>query len=178
MMLLLRLVPVVRLAMVLTRTMMMLDIFCARLGAGGWKLRSLSEITEAVQAKLPGYRGTGTASRWEQERRQECDKPDVNDTGLAEETSMFLSDPQNKDVVRLLTGNFNTLLNVFQKLDKTKDGSLSIDEFVPGMRSLGLTKSTAERFMIALDVDQTGGVEVAELFRAGAFLCCGRLHAA
>ena len=38
------------------------------------------------------------------------------------------------------------------------------------MIGLGLTPETAEKFFMAIDVDGTGGVEVAELFRAGAFL--------
>ena len=41
---------------------------------------------------------------------------------IADDTRDFLQDAQNQDVVKLLTGNFNTLINVFQKLDKTRDG--------------------------------------------------------
>ena len=51
---------------------------------------------------------------------------------IADDTRDFLQDSQNQDVVKLLTGNFNTLINVFQKLDKTRDGSLDRSEFIPG----------------------------------------------
>ena len=169
-MLLLRLVRVVRLAAVMMRTMNTTNSISSSVSD---EVKSLSGLKEAIDANLPGYRGTNCAKKWEELRLEQCSKPDIDDPGLAEETALFLADPNNQDVVKLLTGNFQTLINVFRRLDKTKDGSLQQDEFVPGMLSLGLSRDTATRFLNALDVDKTGGVEPAELFRAAASLRAG-----
>ena len=77
-------------------------------------------------------RGTIVARKWEKIRREESTRPDVDVVRIADDTRDFLQDSQNQDVVKLLTGNFNTLINVFQKLDKTRDGSLDRSEFIPG----------------------------------------------
>ena len=165
--LVLRLARVVRLAAVLVRTMnMSTKLNMASPGA----TLSLSGLKEAIDANLSGWRGSIVARKWEKVRREESAKSDVDDTHLAEETASFLCSPANQDVIGLLTGNFQTLINVFQKLDHTRDGSLDRSEFIPGMIGLGLSPETSESFFLALDVDGTGGVEVAELFRAGAFL--------
>ena len=128
-MLLLRLVRVVRLAAVMMRTMNTTNSISSSVSD---EVKSLSGLKEAIDANLPGYRGTNCAKKWEELRLEECSKPDIDDPGLAEETALFLADPNNQDVVKLLTGNFNTLINVFQKLDKTRDGSLDRSEFIPG----------------------------------------------
>ena len=165
--LLLRLIRVVRLGAVMVRTMnMSTKMNLSR----GQKATNLSGLPEAIDSKQSGWRGTIISRQWEKIRRAEATRPDVDVTKIADETKDFLQDAQNQDVVKLLTGNFNTLINVFQKLDRTRDGSLDRDEFIPGMIGLGLTPEVAEKFFTAIDVDGTGGVEVAELFRAGAFL--------
>ena len=165
--LLLRLVRVVRLGAVMVRTMnMSTKLNMSR----GMESTSLSGLQEAIDSKLSGWRGTIVARKWEKVRREESTRPDVDEIKIADETKDFLQQPANQDVVKLLTGNFQTLINVFQKLDKTRDGSLDRSEFIPGMIGLGLSLEVAEKFFMAIDVDGTGGVEVAELFRAGAFL--------
>ena len=127
--LLLRLIRVVRLGAVLVRTMNMTTKMNL---SRGQKLTNLSGLKEAIDSKQSGWRGTIIARKWEKIRREESTRPDVDVVKIADDTRDFLQDAQNQDVVKLLTGNFNTLINVFQKLDKTRDGSLDRSEFIPG----------------------------------------------
>ena len=127
--LLLRLIRVVRLGAVLVRTMNMTTKMNL---SRGQKLTNLSGLKEAIDSKQSGWRGTIVARKWEKIRREESTRPDVDVVKIADDTRDFLQDSQNQDVVKLLTGNFNTLINVFQKLDKTRDGSLDRSEFIPG----------------------------------------------
>ena len=168
--LLLRLVRVVRLGAVMVRTMNMSTKLNMARDMNSSRETHLSGLQEALDNKLSGWRGTIVARRWEKIRREEAARPDIDVIKIADETRDFLQRPENQDVVKLLTGNFQTLINVFQKLDKTRDGSLDCQEFIPGMIGLGLSPEVAEKFFLAIDVDGTGGVEVAELFRTGAFL--------
>lgn len=165
--LLLRCIRVVRLAAVMVRSLNVTSTSITR--AQTSHNGSMKNPLKAQRAAT-GYRGSTGAETWEIRRREACERPDADELGVPKETQRFLCDTASEDVVRLLTGEFQTLLTLFKKLDTSGDGSLQREEMIPGLRGLGLSEEVSEKFFAAMDVDNTGGVEVAELFRAGAYL--------
>ena len=68
-MLLLRLVRVIRLAAVMMRTMNTTNSISSSVSD---EVKSLSGLKEAIDANLPGYRGTNCAKKWEELRLEQC----------------------------------------------------------------------------------------------------------